>query len=134
MVNISLGQKQIHRHREGTCGCKGGVVGEGVEWEVGVSGYKRVDDKVTLYSTTLMVYESWTIKKAEHQRTDAFELVLEKTLEASLGSKELKTVNPKRSQLWILVGRTNADAKAPILWPPDAKSQLIRKGLGAGKD
>ena len=60
--------------------------------------------------------------------------MLEKTLEASLGSKELKTINPKRSQLWILVGRTNADAKAPILRPPDAKSQLIRKGLGAGKD
>ena len=61
-------------------------------------------------------------------------MVLEKTLEGSLGSKELKTVNPKRSQLWILIGRTNADAKAPILWPPNAKSQLIRKGLGARKD
>ena len=61
-------------------------------------------------------------------------MVLEKTLEGSLDSKELKAVNPQRSQLWILIGRNNAEAKAPILWPPDAKSQLIRKGLGAGKD
>ena len=51
-----------------------------------------------------------------------------------MGSKELKTINPKRSQLWILVGRTNADAKAPILWPPDAKGQLIGKDPDAGKD
>ena len=59
-------------------------------------------------------------------------VVLEKTLESPLHCKEVKPVNPKGNQLWIFIGRT--DAKVPILWPPDAKSQLIGKDLGAGKD
>ena len=58
--------------------------------------------------------------------------MLEKTLESPLHCKEVKPVNPKGNQLWIFIGRT--DAKVPILWPPDAKSQLIGKDLGAGKD
>ena len=52
---------------------------------------------------------------------------LEKTLESPLDSKEIKPVNPKGNQYWIFMGRTDAEAEAPILWPPDAKSQLIRK-------
>ena len=52
--------------------------------------------------------------------------------ESPLDSKDIKPVNPKGNQLWIFIGRT--DAKVPILWPPDAKSQLIGKDLGAGKD
>ena len=68
--------------------------------------------------------ERWTIKKAGHQRIDAFSIVvLEKTLESSLESKEIKPVNLKGNQPTIFVGRT--DAEALILWPPDAKSQLI---------
>ena len=59
-------------------------------------------------------------------------VVLEKTLERPLDSKEIKPVNPKGDQPWILIGRT--DAEAPILSPPDAKSQLIRKDTDAGKD
>ena len=51
-------------------------------------------------------------------------MVLEKTLESSFDSKEIKPVNPKGSQPWILIGRTDAEAEAPILWPPDAKSWL----------
>ena len=58
-------------------------------------------------------------------------MVLEKTLESSLDCK-IKPVNPKGSQPWILIER--ADAEVPILWPPDAKSQLIRKDPIAGKD
>ena len=58
----------------------------------------------------------------------------EKTLESPLDSKEIKAVNPKGYQLWIFIGRTDAEAEAPILWPPDAKSQLIGKDLDAGKD
>ena len=58
--------------------------------------------------------------------------VLEKTLEHPLDCKEIKPVNPKRNQPWIFIGRT--DAEAPILWPPDAKSQLIGKDPDAGKD
>ena len=54
-------------------------------------------------------------------------LVLEKTLESPLDCKEIKPVNPKGSQSWIYIGRTDADAEAPILWPPDAKNWLIGK-------
>ena len=59
-------------------------------------------------------------------------VVLEKTLESPLDCKEIKPVNPKRNQPWIPIGST--DAKAPILWPPDVKSQLIGKDPDAGKD
>ena len=54
-------------------------------------------------------------------------VVLEKTLESFLDSKEIKLVNLKRNQPWIFIGRTTAEAEAPILWPPDAKSWLIGK-------
>ena len=60
--------------------------------------------------------------------------MLEKTLESPLGCKEFKLVNPKRNQPWIFIGRTDAEAEAPILWPPDAKIQLIGKDPDAGKD
>ena len=61
-------------------------------------------------------------------------MVLEKTLESSLDSKEIKPVNPKGNQACIFVGRTDAEAEAPILCPPDAKSWLIGKDSDAGKD
>ena len=60
--------------------------------------------------------------------------MLEKILESPLGNKEIKPVNPKGNQSGIFTGRTDAEAKAPILWPPDAKSQLIGKDPDAGKD
>ena len=58
--------------------------------------------------------------------------MLEKTLESPLDCKEIKPVNPKGNQSWILIGRT--EAEAPILWSPDGKSQLIGKDPDAGKD
>ena len=61
-------------------------------------------------------------------------VVLEKTLESSLESKEIKPVNPKGNQPWILIGMIDAEAEAPIVWPPDAKNQLIGKDPDAGKD
>ena len=61
-------------------------------------------------------------------------VVLEKTLESPLDCKEIKAVNPKGNQPWIFFGRTDAEAEAPILWPPDVKSWLIIKDLDAGKD
>ena len=61
-------------------------------------------------------------------------VVLEKTLESPLDCKEIKPVNPKGNQPWIFIGRTIAEAEAPILWPPDAKSQCIGKDADAGKD
>ena len=60
--------------------------------------------------------------------------VLEKILESSLHRKEIKPVNSKGNQPWIFIGRTDAEAEAPILWPPSSKSQLIGKELDAGKD
>ena len=56
------------------------------------------------------------------------------TLESSLDCKEIKPVSPKGNQSWIFIGRTDAKIEAPILWPPDAKNQLIGKNPDAGKD
>ena len=61
-------------------------------------------------------------------------VVLENTLENLLDCKEIKPVNPKENQHWIFTGRTDAEAKAPILWPPDAKNLLIGKDHETGKD
>ena len=64
---------------------------------------------------------------------NVYTVVLEKTVESSLDCKEIKPVNPKGNQAWIVIGRTDAEAEAPILWPPDGKSQLIGKDSDAGK-
>ena len=61
-------------------------------------------------------------------------VVLEKTLESPLGCKEIKPVHPKENQSWIFIGRTGAQAEAPILWPPDVKNWLIGKDPDTGKD
>ena len=61
-------------------------------------------------------------------------VVLEKTLESPLYCKEIKSFNPKRSQPWIFIGRTDAETEALILLPPDAKNWLVRKDPDAGKD
>ena len=61
-------------------------------------------------------------------------VVLEKTLESPLDCKETQPVNPKGNQSWIFIGRTDADAETPILWPPDVKNWLIGKGPDAGKN
>ena len=61
-------------------------------------------------------------------------VVLEKTPNRPLDSKEIKLVNAKGNQPWMFTGRTDAEAEAPILWPPNAKSQLIGKDPDAGKD
>ena len=69
--------------------------------------------------------ESWTIKKAERRRIDAFELWY---------WRRLLRVHPKGDQPWIFIGRTDTEAKTPTLWPPDAKSRLTGKDPDAGKD
>ena len=89
--------------------------------------------KAIVFLVVMYEYESWVIKKAEAPKNWCFWIVvLEKTLESPLGSKEIKPVNPKGNQPWIFIERT--DAKVLILWPPDMKSQLIGKDPGAGKD
>ena len=72
--------------------------------------------------------ESWVPKNW------CFWTVVLKILDSPLDSKEIKPVNPKGNQPWIFIGRTNAEAEALILWPPDAKSWLIGKDPDAGKD
>ena len=73
--------------------------------------------------------EGWVLKNWCFQI-----VVLEKTLEGLLDSKEIKPVNPKGNQLWVFTGRTDAEAEAPVLWPPDMKSQFIAKDPVTGKD
>ena len=61
-------------------------------------------------------------------------VVLEKTLDSPLNCKEIKPVHPKGNQSWKFIGRIDAEDEAPILWPPDVKSQLIEKDPDVGKD
>ena len=90
--------------------------------------------KAMVYPVVMYGCESWTIKKAERRRIETFELWCWRRLENSLDWKEIKPVNPKGNQSWIFIGRTDAEAETPILWPPDAKKQLIGKDRNAGKD
>ena len=78
--------------------------------------------------------ESWTIKKVEHQRIDAFNCGVGGDSWESLGCKEIQPVHPKGDQFWVFIGRTDVEAETPILWPPDAKSWLIWKDHDAGND
>ena len=73
--------------------------------------------------------ESWVLKN-----WCFWTVVLEKTLESPLYCKEIILVHPKEDQSWVFIGRTDAEAETPILWPPDVKSWLIGKVLDAGKD
>ena len=66
--------------------------------------------------------ESWTVKKTERQRIDAFELWCWRRLESPLDCKEIQPVHPKGDQSWVFIGRTDVEAATPILWPPDVKS------------
>ena len=87
--------------------------------------------KAMVFPGVMYGCESWTVKKAEHWRIDAFELWCWRRL---LDCKEIKLVDPKGNQAWMYFGRTDAEAETPILWPPDVKSQVIRKDPDAGKD
>ena len=78
--------------------------------------------KAMIFPVVVYGCESWTIKKAECQRTDAFELWCWRRILIPLDSKEIKPVNPKGNQPSIFIGRTDAEAEALIPWPPDAKS------------
>ena len=73
--------------------------------------------------------ESWALKN-----WCFWTVVLEKTLESPLDSKEIQPVNPKGNQPWIVIGRTDAETETPILWPPDVKNWLIGKDPDAGQD
>ena len=66
--------------------------------------------------------ESWTVKKAEHQRIDAFELWCWRRLESPLDCKEIQPVHSEGDQPWDFFGKNDAKAETPVLWPPHAKS------------
>ena len=89
--------------------------------------------KTMVFPVVIYVCESWTIKKAEHRKIDAFELWYWRRLKSPLDYKEIKPVNLKGNQPWTLIGRTDAKAEAPVLWPPDVKTWLIWKTLMLGK-
>ena len=81
----------------------------------------RLVKVIFFFQVVMYGCESWTIKKAEHRRIDAFELWCW-TLESPLDCKEIQPVHPKGDQSWVFTGRTDTEAETPVLWPPDAKS------------
>ena len=99
-----------------------------------ISLVRRV--KAMVFPIVMYGCDSLTIKNVECWRIDAFKLWCwrRQTLESPLDSKEIKPVHPKGNQSWIFIGRTDAKAEAPILWPFDVKSWLIGKDPDAGKD
>ena len=91
--------------------------------------------KVIVFLAVMYECESWPIKEGWQPKNWCFRtVVLEKILESPLDCKEIKLVHPKGNQSWIFIERTDVEAEAPILWPPDVKSQLIGNDLDAGKD
>ena len=80
-------------------------------------------------------FQEWsTLEKWASKNWCFWTVMLEKTFESPLDYKEIQPVNPKGNQSWIFIGRTDAEAEAPVLWPPDAKSWLLGKDPDAGKD
>ena len=91
--------------------------------------------KATVFSSTHVQMWELDHKEGWAQKNWCFQIVvLKKTLESPLDCKEIKPVNSKGNQSWIFIGKTDAKAETPILWPPDAKNWLIGKDPDAGKD
>ena len=90
--------------------------------------------KFMVFPVVMYGCESWTIKKAEHWRTDAFKLWCWRRFESPLDCKEIKPAYLKGNQSWIFIGRIDAEVETPIRWPPDVKNWLIGKDPDAGKD
>ena len=78
--------------------------------------------KAMVFPVVMYGCESWTVKKAERQRIDAFELWRWRRLESPLDCKEIQPVHSEGDQPWDLFGSTDAKAETPVLWPPHAKS------------
>ena len=91
--------------------------------------------KAMVFPVVMYGCESWTVKKAECWRIDAFELwCLETILESPLDCKEIQPVHSKGDQSWVFFGRNDAKIETPVLWPPHVKSWLIGKDSDAGRD
>ena len=78
--------------------------------------------KAMVFPVVMYECESWTIKKAERRKIDAFELWCWRRLLSPLDCKEIQPVHPKGDQSWLFIGRTDVEAETPKLWPPDVKS------------
>ena len=90
--------------------------------------------KAMVFPLVMYGCESWTIKKAECRRIDAFELWCWRRLLRVPCCKDIQPVHPKGNQSWIFIGRIDAEAETPMLWLRDAKNWLIWKDSDAGKD
>ena len=91
-------------------------------WDITLSTKVRLV-KTMVFPVVMYGCESWTVKKAESQRIDAFELwYWRKTLESPLDCKEIQPVHSEGDQPWDFFGGNDAEAETPVLWPPHAKS------------
>ena len=90
--------------------------------------------KAMVFPVVMYGCESWTVKKAEHWRIDAFELWCWRRLLSPLDCKEIQPVHSEGDQPWDFFGRNDAKVETPVLWPPHAKSWLIGKDPDAGRD
>ena len=91
--------------------------------------------KAMVFPVFMYRCESWTIKKSEYRRIDAFELwCWRRLLRVPWTARRFQPVHSKGDQSWVFFGRTDIEAETPILWPPDEKSWLIGKDPDAGKD
>ena len=85
--------------------------------------------KAMVFPVVMDGCESWTVKKAEYRRIDAFELWCWRRLLSPLDCKDIQPVYSKGNQSWLFFGSTDAKAETPILWPPDAKTDSLEKTL-----
>ena len=90
--------------------------------------------KSMVFPVVMYGCESWTKESLVPKNWCFWTVVLEKTLESPLDCKEIQPVHPKGDQSWVFIGTTDAEAKTPILWPPDGKNWLIWKDSDVGKD
>ena len=89
--------------------------------------------KAMVFPVVMSGCESWTVKKAECQKIDAFELWCWGRLLSPLDCKEIQPVHPKGDQSWVFIGRTDAEAETPIFWPLHARVDSLEKTLMLGK-
>ena len=78
--------------------------------------------KAMVFPVVLYRCESWSVKKAEHRRIDAFELWCWRRLTSPLDHNDIQPVHPKTDQPWVFIGRTDAESETLVLWPPHVKS------------
>ena len=92
--------------------------------------------KAMVFQVVMYGCESWTVKKAEHWRIDAFELWCWRRLLSVpwVARRSNQSILKEINQSWVFIGRTDAEAETPILWPPDGKNWLIGKDPDAGRD